>query len=197
MNFPNYEALKKMLDIDIEEIQKSENLSDAERLVLFKQIVTAYVGVIPNLYDGLYGQWTPNGHEGINYRILQTAPDEVKENLQFLLRKLKIAKAGFGIITVTEETEMINNKIVIQNNITSSISYESACSAVKDITGLTDEQVKDAISKIREIEEATLHSKNDKTRWEKIRPILAWLGNSSFELAKVILPLLLSNTTNN
>ena len=190
MNSPNHEALGKILTADIEKIQKSDLLSDAEQFELFKQIVAKYVGVINNLYDGLYGYWVQNGRGAINYTVLQKSPENVKENLQFLLRKLELAKSGFGIIVVTPQPAASTNEINIQNNFMPSISFEQTRSEVRSIPGLTDEQVKEALRKIEEIEEVAKNPKTDKAKWERIRPLLIWLGNSSFELAKVILPLM-------
>lgn len=193
MNSPNHEALEKMLAADIGKIQKSDSLSDTEQFALFKQIVAKYVGVINNLYDGLYGYWVPNGHKTINYAVLQNSPENVKENLQFLCGKLELAEAGFGLVRTIPAQASSSNKINIQNNFTPSISFEDARSEIKNIAGLTNEQVKDALSRIEEIEKATNNSKTEKMRWEKIKPILVWLGNSSFELAKVILPLIIKS----
>lgn len=193
MNSQNHEALGKILTADIEKIQKSDLLSDAEQFELFKQIVAKYVGVINNLYDGLYGYWVPNGHQTINYAVLQNSPENVKENLQFLCGKLELAEAGFGLVRTIPTQASSSNKINIQNNFTPSISFEDARSEIKNIAGLTNEQVKDALSRIEEIEKATNNSKTEKMRWEKIKPILVWLGNSSFELAKVILPLIIKS----
>lgn len=193
MNSPNHEALEKMLAADIGKIQKSDSLSDTEQFALFKQIVAKYVGVVNNLYDGLYGYWAPNGHKTINYAVLQNSPENVKENLQFLCGKLELAEAGFGLVRTIPAQASSSNKINIQNNFTPSISFEDARSEIKNIAGLTNEQVKDALSRIEEIEKATNNSKTEKMRWEKIKPILVWLGNSSFELAKVILPLIIKS----
>lgn len=145
------------------------------------------------MYDGLHGYWVPNGHEAINYAFLQNSPEMVKENMQFLLKKLTLAKAGFGLISMEQASTTSTNKINIQNYFAPSISFEQACSEVKNVKGLTDEQKNEAIDKIKEIEEASQNSKTDKTRWEKIKPILGWLGNGSFELAKVILPLIIKS----
>lgn len=190
---PDYEMLETMLASDIEQIQKANSLSDAERLLLFQQIIATYVGIIENLSTELYGLWFPDGHEAINYAYLKNKPEEVSKNLNLLLRKLQIAKAGFGLISMEQVPTTSTNKINIQNNFAPSISFEQSCSEVKNVKGLTDEQKNEAIDKIKEIEKASQNSQTDKTRWEKIRPILGWLGNSSFELAKVILPLIIKS----
>ncbi len=109
----DYEALETMLISDIEQIQKANSLSDAERLCLFQRIMTAYDGIINNLYNGLYGFWIPNGHEAINYAYLKNNPEEVSKNLQFLLRKLQMAKAGFNIISIQPESTSSANEIHI------------------------------------------------------------------------------------
>ena len=190
---PDYEMLRTIIDSDIEQIQKANSLSDAEKLLLFQQIMATYAGIIENPYAELYGVWTPNGHKTINYAYLNDKPEAVSMNLKFLLRKLQTAKAGFGLISMEQVPTTSTNKINIQNNFAPSISFEQACSEVKNANGLTDEQKNEAIDKIKEIEEASQNSKTDKTRWEKIKPILGWLGNSSFELAKIILPLIIKS----
>lgn len=190
---PDYEMLRTMIDSDIEQIQKANSLLDTERLLLFQQIMATYAGIIENLYAELYGVWTPNGHKTINYTYLSDKPEAVSANLKLLLRKLQTAKIGFGLISMEQVSTTSTNKINIQNNFAPSISFEQACSEMKNIKGLTDEQKNEAIDKIKEIEEASQNLKTDKARWEKIKPILVWLGNSSFELAKVILPLIIKS----
>lgn len=190
---PNYETLETMLTSDIEQIQKSNSLSDMEKLLLFQQIMATYVGIIENLYAGLYGFWIPNGYESINYAYLKDNPEEVSKNLQFLLKKLQMAKAGFGIISIQPESTSSANEIHIQNNFSPSISFEQACSEIENVKGLTNRQKEEAIEKIKEIEDVKRDSSTDKTRWEKIKPILVWLGNSSFELVKIILPLIIKS----
>jgi ribosome-binding factor A len=59
------------------------------------------------------------------------------------------------------------------------------------MTSLTDEQTKEALEKVSEIESVIKGEGSKKSKWEKIKPVLAWLADKSFDLAMTILPLLL------
>ena len=59
------------------------------------------------------------------------------------------------------------------------------------MTSLTDEQTQDILSKVNEIESVVNSGSSKKSKWEKIKPILIWLADKSFDVAMTVLPLLL------
>ena len=48
-----------------------------------------------------------------------------------------------------------------------------------------------ALEKVSEIESVVKGEGSKKSKWEKIKPILTWLADKSFDVAMTILPLLL------
>jgi soluble cytochrome b562 len=71
------------------------------------------------------------------------------------------------------------------------ITFEQVRAKIEDMTSLTDEQTKEALDKVSDIESVVNGEGSKKSKWEKIKPVLAWLADKSFDLAMTILPLLL------
>ena len=81
--------------------------------------------------------------------------------------------------------------VTVNNNVTVNITFEQVRAKIEDMTSLTDEQTKEALEKVSEIESVVKGEGSKKTKWEKIKPILTWLADKSFDVAMTILPLLL------
>jgi hypothetical protein len=81
--------------------------------------------------------------------------------------------------------------VTVNNNVTVNITFEQVRAKIEDMTSLTDEQTKEALDKVSEIESVVKGDGNKKSKWEKIKPILVWLADKSFDVAMTILPLLL------
>lgn len=59
------------------------------------------------------------------------------------------------------------------------------------MTSLTDNETKEILDKINEIETIINSNEKKKTKWEKAKPVLTWLADKSFDVGVAILPLLL------
>lgn len=81
--------------------------------------------------------------------------------------------------------------VTVNNNVTVTITFEQVRAKIEDMTSLTDEQTKEALEKVSEIESVVKGEGSKKSKWEKIKPILTWLADKSFDVAMTILPLLL------
>lgn len=85
----------------------------------------------------------------------------------------------------------VNVNVSNNNEINISISFEEVRKQIEDMTSLTEAQTKEALNKVSEIESVVKGDGNKKSKWEKIKPILIWLADKSFDVAMTILPLLL------
>ena len=150
--------------------------------------------------DGKYGAYIPDwgksmyayGEElGFNYEWL--SKDSLIHNLA--LMKSRIEGYALGFERQTNSTYAPNNNVNVNvsnnNEVNISISFEEVRKQIEDMTSLTEAQTKEALDKVSEIESVVNGTESKKTKWEKIKPILTWLADKSFDVAMTILPLLL------
>lgn len=94
---------------------------------------------------------------------------------------------GSNVNVSVHSTNDNSNKV----DISVSITFEQARQQVENMTSLTDEQTREILDKISEIENTINGSGTKKSKWEKIKPVLAWLADKSFDVGMTLLPLLL------
>ena len=129
---------------------------------------------------------------GFAYDILDV--DSLKENLSMMKPKLEAFMHGWNTAKqparyTPPTTPDVN--VTVNNNVTVNITFEQVRAKIEDMTSLTDEQTKEALDKVSEIESVVKGDGSKKSKWEKIKPILTWLADKSFDVAMTILPLLL------
>lgn len=150
--------------------------------------------------DGKYGAYIPDwgksmyayGEDlGFNYEWLNK--DSLIHNLT--LMKSRLEGYALGLEKPTPKGYSPNNSVNVNvsntNEVNVSISFEDVRKQIEDMTSLTETQTKEALDKVSEIESVVNGTDSKKTKWEKIKPILTWLADKSFDVAMTILPLLL------
>ena len=136
--------------------------------------------------------WGFTAEVGFAYDILDV--DSLKENLSMMKPKLEAFMHGWNTTKqfsryTSSTTPDVN--VTVNNNVTVNITFEQVRAKIEDMTSLTDEQTKEALDKVSEIESVVKGDGSKKSKWEKIKPILTWLADKSFDVAMTILPLLL------
>lgn len=137
----------------------------------------------------MYGYF--DGH-GFDYELLGI--DSLKENLLTMKPKLEAFMHGWNAIVRLARPAPVSVpdvNVTVNNNVTVNITFEQVREKIEDMTSLTDEQTKEALDKVSEIESVVNGEGSKKAKWEKIKPILTWLADKSFDVAMTILPLLL------
>ncbi|MBP3300151.1 MAG: hypothetical protein J6M34_01450 [Clostridia bacterium] len=150
--------------------------------------------------DGKYGAYIPDwgksmyvyGEDlGFNYEWLNK--DSLIHNLTLMRSRIEGYFLGFE--RRSNRTYAPNNNVNVNvsntNEVNVSISFEDVRKQIEDMTSLTDAQTKEALDKVSEIESVVNGTDSKKTKWEKIKPILTWLADKSFDVAMTLLPLLL------
>lgn len=150
--------------------------------------------------DGKYGayilDWGKSmyayGEElGFDYEWL--SKDSLIHNLT--LMKSRIEGYSLGFERQTNRTYAPNNNVSVNvnntNEVNVSVSFEDVRKQIEDMTSLTNEQTQEALSKVSEIESVVNGTGSKKSKWEKVKPILIWLADKSFDVAMTILPLLI------
>lgn len=190
MNIP--QEFKALVLSDIERIKKSINSSQKAKdlLNLHKEIDSRYQSCIANWYQGLnqvyfYADGKP---PKLVYSYLEDDKDEIIDNLSMLKAKLEVYLMGMNAISLPEP---VSTTVNISNNINIEVTFNRARAQIEDMTALTDEQTKEILGKITEIENTLNENGSKKSKWEKIKPVLSWLADKSFDVAMTIIPLLL------
>lgn len=120
-----------------------------------------------------------------------------KESLihNLTLMKSKIEGYSMGFARQDNRTYAPSNSVSVNvnntNEVNVSISFDEVRKQIDDMTSLTDEQTKEILDKITEIELVYKEDGNKKSKWEKVKPVLVWLADKSFDVGMALLPLLL------
>ena len=185
---------RQVIKTDITKI-KSAIQSNDEQLIkdLHIELDGKYSAYVPNWGHSMYGYIDKHG---FSYEYLDI--DSLIHNLTLMKHSLEGFAMGLDRTTKKSYDTSKNNVSVTVNNkvendveISISITFEQARQQVENMTSLTDEQTKEILDKITDIENVGNGSGNKKSKWEKIKTILTWLADKSFDVGMTLLPLLL------
>lgn len=186
MNMPK--GFLDMVENDIKRIDESMDLTNAERVKLFKELDGRYQSCVSNWYRSMYGSNSAETY--INYAYMEQKPEFTIDNLKIAKSKLETFRYGMNAISLPNTT---TNQINIQNNnsIEINIAFDDVRSQVNDMTSLSEKETEELLQRIDKLEEIINSKDNKKTKWQKVAPILKWLADKSFDAAMIILPLIL------
>ena len=192
-DYPNYKSpaarQKDRIREDIAAIDKAiESCNPKLILQMHQHIDGKYQACIAGWTQSLYG-YVPG--YGINYEVIDV--NDLIHNLQIMKPKLEGFIEGWNAITspATMPTTVPEINVNTTTNVNITITFEQVRAKIEDMTSLTEEQTKEALEKVSVIEDVVKSGGSKKSKWEKIKPILAWLADKSFDVAMTILPLLL------
>ena len=177
----------KQIDSDIHRIETClENKCNLMDLVkLHREIDSKYQACVKLWMQGLWGAIPKFG---INLDMLDE--NSVIENLQAMKSKLDTYRYGINAIPNTVPAST-NISVQVNNNIDLKLTFEDARKTAREATSLTADQIEELIQRIDFVEGVLNTSEPKKNKWDKIRPILTWLADKSFDVGMVLLPLIL------
>lgn len=176
----------KMIQDDIERISNSLTDSEQKQWQLFRELDGRYQACIKDWYRGMW-QSTADGSK-LYFNVLHQHPHEVTENLSLIKAKLETYQFQMNAVALPE---LPATQVNVTTNVGINLTFEQVRSQVEEMSSLTDEQTKEILEKIEEIEEAVKSTGNKKTKWEKVKPILKWLADKSCDVGIALLPLIL------
>lgn len=129
---------------------------------------------------------------GFNYEWL--GPADIKENLATMKAKLEAFMLGWNAVRSAAKfshssTPDVN--VTVNNNVTVNISFEQVREQIEDMTALSREQTDEILEKINELEEISKENISRKTKWEKVKPIIAFALDKGADVAMAILSLVM------
>lgn len=169
-----------------------DNGTNTERLKLHRELDARYQTCVNGWYLGLWGVvHRENSATNIEYGYIDDSPMEIQENLEMMRTKIETYyKYRVNAIQSAPSNQPIT-QISVTTNVSVNITFEQARSEIKEMSSLTNEQTQEVLERIDEIERVINTDTSKKTKWEKIKPVLIWLADKSYDLGKTILPLLL------
>lgn len=177
---------KEMVIGDIQSISEAYKLSTVAQLKLHRQLDGRYQACVKDWYKCLWG--SNKDATQLFYAVLEDHPEYVTENLELMKAKLETLSFEMNAIdTPAAPSTHVN----VTTNVNVNVTFEQVRAKIEDMTSLTDEQTKEALEKVSEIESVIKEDGSKKSKWEKIKPILVWLADKSFDVAMAIMPLLL------
>lgn len=184
------EIPKAFLDMVQADITRIDNIiclhDNSKQWELFRELDGRYQACVRDWYRGMW-QSTRDGTR-LYFNVLKEYPNQVTDNLRLIKSKLETFQFQMNAVEIPDSP---STQVNVTTNVSVNITFEQARAKIEDMTSLTDEQTKEALAKLAEIEAAVNGGGSKKSKWEKIKPILTWLADKSFDLATIILPQLL------
>ncbi len=181
------EAFLNMVRKDIQRIDETVCLYDnSKQWELFRELDGKYQACIREWYRGMW-QSTRDGTQ-LYFNVLKEHPNQVTDNLRLVKSKLESFRFQMNAVEVPESP---GTQVNVTTNVNVNITFEQVRAKIEDMTSLTETQTKEALEKVSEIESVVSGTGSKKSKWEKIKPILVWLADKSFDVGMTLLPLLL------
>ena len=130
-----------------------------------------------------------DGH-GFKYEWL--GADSIKDNLSTMKPKLEAFMHGWN--AKSSSAGSVRNpdvNVTVNNTVNISISFEEARQKIEDMTALSREQTDEILEKINELEKISKENTSRKTKWEKVKPIIAFTLDKGADVAIAILSLVM------
>lgn len=162
----NMKKQERSINLDIVAIDKALNNDDIDELIrLHKQLDGKYQYCIADWGKSMYGY---NPDFGFSYDLL--GEDSLRENLSLMKPKLEAFKHGWNAISSSRKTGRTASSdvnVTVNNNITVNITFEQVREKIEEMTSLTEEQTKEALEKIDEIEKVVKGNGSKKTNGKR------------------------------
>ncbi len=171
------------------DLQKIDNVSNEKNnlLSLHRYLDGKYQYAIADWGKSMYGYIKD---QGFDYENL--GEEALIENLSLMKPKLEAYMWGWNDTPDTSTSQRSTNvNVTVNNDVSITVTFEQVRSQIEDMTYLTNEQTQEILHKITEMEKILTDNGSKKSKWEKVKPVLVWLADKSFDVGMAILPLLL------
>ena len=177
----------EMIEADIKRIDESiTSGTDVQRWELFQEIDGKYQSCIADFYKGMWG--SSHSSEVLYFNKLKGYPNEILENLKKAKAKLEVFRYGAN---ATSSQMPPSTNVSVTTNVNVSVTFEQVRSQIEDMTALSREQTDEILEKINELEEISKEKSSRKSKWEKVKPIIAFALDKGADVAIAILSLVM------
>lgn len=177
---------KKEVRRDLQEIDNVNN-ERKDLLSLHRYLDGKYQFAIADWGKSMFGYIKD---QGFDYENL--GEEALIENLSLMKPKLEAYMWGWNDTPDTSTSQRSTNvNVTVNNDVSITVTFEQVRSQIEEMTYLTNEQTQEILDKITEIEEALSDNGSKKSKWEKVKPVLAWLIDKSVDVGIPLLSLIL------
>lgn len=179
-------------DIQRCETFSSEAHDEKEAAKFHSELISKYHAYIDDFDSTLYG-----------YNYVAHAMDidllgfnSIVVNIESMKYKL-IAFEANGCRNMFRESNNAGGNINIENTLSSVqtqsviIDFDVVKKQVESMPGLSEKETEETLDKISEIKAIVELKESQKSKWQKLKPILAWIADKSVDVGLALLPLLL------
>ena len=159
---------------------------ESEVRAIHREIDGKYQVCISGWGLGMYGYIV-----GMGFVYNDLDIESMKDNLQSMRPKLKAFKEGWNKGAVLNEARPQDVNVVVNNNVNIDISFEQAKQKIDEMPGLTETEAEEIKAKIDELEDIAKEPSTKKKKWERVKPILAFVLDKSADVAIAIMALIL------
>ncbi|MDO5555553.1 MAG: hypothetical protein Q4G09_02550 [Clostridia bacterium] len=186
--------IKREIQDDIKEIEQVlENSNNTEELKqIHIKVDGKYQSKIKNWGLSCYN-W--NEKFGFDYELCSDS--SLRHNLLNMQRKLEGYLQDFSLVVMPQSKERtVNYYNTNSNNNTNSntntikLDFKIIENTVTNMESLNDEETKEALQELKELEEIYKSTENRKSKWTKCKKILLWLADKSVDVAIAFIPII-------
>lgn len=193
-------STKAQIDVSNSHMRKKEIRSDIHKIEAIAD-VNDYSQVLElhRYLDGKYqhciadwgkSMWEYIPEMGFNYNGIGI--ESLKENLLMMRAKLEAFMYGWNSATrVSSDMPVIPDiNVNTTTNVNITISFEQVREKIEDMTALSQKETDEAIEKVNELEAISKENISRKSKWEKVKPIIAFAMDKGADLGIAILTLI-------
>lgn len=173
-----------------------KDVSESEKLKLYKEVTAKYYPYVPKLGEGLYQFFAGTGF------FDEVSGSGLDHNIAQIYYKMK-AYQGLGFPGLAESTKansgpVINltnnneNRNFNENQNTIAISFDEARKKIGEMTSLPYEDIEEIQSKINKLEEIVNLKDSRSKKWSMAKGIIKWIADKGVDVGIALLPLLLN-----
>ncbi|MEA5015110.1 MAG: hypothetical protein VB099_11165 [Candidatus Limiplasma sp.] len=183
---------EKMVDADINRCEEylSGERNEQDGMDLHLELITKYPPYISDFGVSLYNFDKEHGF------VMREYFDQgsMIANLTVMKSRLVAFKSfGYrnGNLSQQDKSIKIDNTLTANQSQTVAISFEAVKRKIEEMSALSDTDTEEALEKIDEIRAIVELKTSPKSKWQKIKPILAWIADKSVDIGIALLPLIL------
>lgn len=173
---------------DIQKIDSIASESDfSKTLELHRYLDAKYQYCVADWGKGMWGY---DKDMGFIYNSLDSA--SLKENLAMMKPKLEAFMCGWNAVRIKpdEMPTMPDINVNTTTNVNITINFDQVREKIEDMTALSKKETDEAIEKVNELEAISKENISRKSKWEKIKPIIAFAMDKGADLGIAILTLI-------
>lgn len=174
-----------MVITDIKRIDKIGNMTTVELLRLHRELDGKYQACVKDWSVGLWGSSSDSNE--IYYNLIQKSTGSLYENLEMMKAKLQTFSFQMNATAISESPATMVN---VTTNVNVNVSFDEVRKKIEDMTALSQEQTDEALKKVDELESISKENISRKSKWERVKPIIAFAMDKGADLGIAILTLI-------